>query len=243
MAWKKLGKHAQWIKPTTYKEVSVTSLWFNPNLDNRLQASFSRERTGELHKFGLKRIQDTWNPAQIRCHTGPEARARFPQLRNEEEASWEAIVRTVSLAYGAILTRGPLSPMPSDWLGFYASDEDNLPFLITESPGACNITCELRSSISILGLPNPIYYVNPTSKILSRILDINLWIQANRQVREALELDIDYEERLFCIAKNVRVVEILRGPHKLPTQFFYGPILRLNFDPLRYGWPGGTPLL
>ena len=115
--------------------------------------------------------------------------------------------------------------------------------MITEGPGECNIMCNQISYISILGLPNPIYSVNSTSKTLSKIPDIYLWMQNNCQMQDAMELDIDYEERLKCVAKKIRVIEILRGPRNQPTKLFYSPLSGLLFDPLRYRWPSGTPLL
>ena len=142
MAWKRLVKHTQWIKPNTFEEVCATSLWFNPDLDTQLQASFSRERISEFHKLGLRRIHDTWNLAQGKCHSWLEATARFPHLRNEEEACWEIIGRTVSSAYDLILARGPFPPMTTGWLGLYIAERDILPALIAEGPGTCNIACD-----------------------------------------------------------------------------------------------------
>ena len=39
------------------------------------------------------------------------------------------------------------------------------------------------------------------------------------------------------------MAEILRSSQKHPTKLFYGPTCRLHFDPLRYRWPNGAPLL
>ena len=85
-AWKKLCKHIQRIKPTTFEEVASASLWYNPNHNNRLQAAFSRERVSELHRHGLKQIKHVWPLDQLRCLTWPEACARYHFLCAVDEA-------------------------------------------------------------------------------------------------------------------------------------------------------------
>lgn len=93
------------------------------------------------------------------------------------------------------------------------------------------------------GASKLIFSVNPISQTLPSIPDINAWIHANRQALTTLEQDLDYADRFTCTVRKVRIVEVLRGTKNHPTKLFYGPILQLNFDPNRYGWPSGAPLL
>ena len=89
--WKRLYKHADWIKPSTFEEASNAGLWFNPDFGNRIQSAFSQGRATELYKRGMKTIQDVWHSDQLRCFTWPEASTRFQFLQDEDEEEWGII--------------------------------------------------------------------------------------------------------------------------------------------------------
>jgi hypothetical protein len=54
---------------------------------------------------------------------------------------------------------------------------------------------------------------------------------------------LDYGDRSTGVVKKVRVIDILKRVQKYPIKFFYGPIMQLNFDLERYGWPRSVSLL
>ena len=242
-AWRKLYRYATWIKLVSFEEISNSGLWFNADLGNQIRPALGRERATELHKSGLRTINAVWHLKHSRGLTWPEARARHQFLRDEDEDGWTIIQRIVTQAYGTILTRGPLPPTPQDWLGLYDQGGGPFPILVIKGPRESNIRCEQRLSISILELPDLIFSVNPTSRTLVRIPNLSLWLQANPNLHASLEQDMDYEDKLTCIIRKVRVVEALKSTQRLPTNFFYGPILELDLDPCRYSWPDQTPLL
>ena len=132
--WRRLVKHAQWIKPTSFEEVCNTGIWYNPDLGARYQAAFAEGRASALHKGGLKKIQEVWDANQRRCLTWPEARTRFGHLGEEDKAGWGHLTREVSLAYDITLAGGPLPPSPLDWLGLFSPVDAHLPLLVIKSP-------------------------------------------------------------------------------------------------------------
>ena len=137
-------------------------------------------------------------------------------------------------AYSTALVAEPTPPTSLDWLGFYTTQAAQLPILIAKGLGRCNIICEQRLPISILELPNQIYSVNPIFRTLSRIPNIHIWFQAHHHQLTTLELNLGFGDKLTCIVKKVRITEVKKSTQKLPTNFFYGPIQQLEFDPHCY---------
>lgn len=113
-AWRRLCRHAHWIKPSSFEEASSAPLWFNSDFENLIQTAFTRARASELHRQGLKAIQDVWHQDNHTCLSWPEARDKFQFLRDEDEAGWGSFLRVIPRVYANVLTGGPLPPSTLD---------------------------------------------------------------------------------------------------------------------------------
>lgn len=109
-----------------------------------------------------------------------------------------------------------------------------------KGPRCGNILCEQQAPNSLRELPRRIFTVNQQARTLAFIPHLHLWICFNPQIQNTLEQDQDLEDCLIGIIKKIMVVEILKGTSNQSRYFFYGPISQLDFDPIRYKWPGST---
>ncbi|KAG0555167.1 hypothetical protein KC19_12G149200 [Ceratodon purpureus] len=117
---------------------------------------------------------------------------------------------------------------PGEWIGLFTDPTSCLPSWVAKTDfGFQPFPFPRAQPITVLNR-TPLYNIGATSQQLLR-----------REWPDDLEGDTDY----VGAVQHVRVVTLLRGPHKDPCHLYVDFLTGLNFDPARWLWRDQTPLL
>lgn len=152
-----------------------------------------------------------------------------------EFGAWEVATANAWQAWRPIILKQQ-SPIAKEWVGVFSDNLVELPTLVCQTnedflpkpgPGFHNIPLKLIT-----------YVVRPQSASLVEIP----W----ESRLSAATYDSRGDGAITVIAgciRRVRVIEVKKGPKKLPVLLYYGKTQDLLWDPARYFWPDRVPLM
>jgi hypothetical protein len=122
-SWRSLVKEVQWVKPKIFEEVMNESFWWS-EFAVLIGPGFSKSRAAQLHRAGLKRIQDAWEDGSL--ISVDRAKEKFG-LKAGEDRAWLVATDLLTQTWVGML-RG-INPVAGrqEWLGIFGEAKNGLP--------------------------------------------------------------------------------------------------------------------
>jgi hypothetical protein len=173
---------------------------------------FSKARAAQMHRAGLKRIQDAWEDGSL--ISIDRAKEKFG-LKAGEDRAWLTATNLLTYTWAGML-RG-INPVAGrqEWLGIFGEAENGLPQVVFQTGDS--LLLRVGAPMQNLHIPWHIdlFAVQEVSRTLVQV-------RALAGIRDGIR-GFGYVGRLL----RIRISEIEQGPKKTKMLLYFGEIAKL----------------
>jgi hypothetical protein len=182
---------------------------------------FSKPRTAQLHKVGLKRVEAVW---QGNAFLSVDIVKELSSLRATESGAWK--VATLAKTWVGLLSGISPTAKSQEWLGIFVDHLSHTLEVVFQARQDLALVIGLGPRRWWLLRPMDRFHVLPESCTFATA---GLPISQGENGRRGSHIQGHL--------KRVQVVEFIRGPKKTVIRVFYGKTLKLTWDPVKFTWP------